>query len=70
MSETLYRKEQAAAKLLEFFKAYELLTLHYAEIMITYPEALEELKKTIPGLTEIEEAGKKLLVQVQEKKNI
>lgn len=62
-----YRKEQAAAKLLEFFKAYELVTARYAEIMITYPEAAEELKKSIPGLGDIEKAGKALLEQAQKK---
>ena len=67
MSEIDYRKEQAAAKLLEFFKAYELLIAHYTEILITYPEAAEELKKTIPGLVEIEGAGKELLVTLEKK---
>lgn len=64
-SESNYRKEQAAAKLLEFFKAYELLTMHYAEIMVSYPEAAEELKKSIPGLIEIEKAGEALLASVK-----
>ena len=63
--ESNYRKEQAAAKLLEFFKAYELLTMHYAEIMVSYPEAAEELKKSIPGLIEIEKAGEALLASVK-----
>ena len=63
--ETNYRKEQAAAKLLEFFKAYELLTMHYAEIMVSYPDAAEELKKSIPGLAEIEKAGEALLASVK-----
>jgi hypothetical protein len=67
MSEIDYRKEQAAAKILEFFKAYELLTTHYAEILIFYPEAAEELKKTIPGLTDIENAGKELLSKIEKK---
>ncbi len=67
MSETDYRKEQAAAKLLEFFKAYELLTTHYAEILAYYPEAAEELKKTIPGLQDIENAGKELLSKIEKK---
>ena len=66
-SEEMYRKEEAAAKLLEFFKAYELLTTHYAEILIIYPEAAEELKKSIPGLTEIENAGKELLFNIEKK---
>ena len=65
MSSIDYRKEQAAAKLLEFFKAYELLTMHYAEILATYPEAAEEMKKTIPGLLEIENAGKELLAKLE-----
>ena len=64
-SEVDYRKEQAAAKLLEFFKAYELLTMHYAEIMVLYPHAAEELKKSIPGLSEIEKAGENLLANVK-----
>lgn len=67
MSETLYRKEQAAAKLLEFFKAYELLTAHYAEILVSYPDAADELKKNIPGLAEIENAGKDLLSTIEKK---
>ena len=65
MSSIDYRKEQAAAKLLEFFKAYELPTMHYAEILATYPEAAEEMKKTIPGLLEIENAGKELLAKLE-----
>jgi hypothetical protein len=60
-----YRKEQAAAKLLAFFKAYEVLTMHYAEIMISYPEAAKELKKSIPGLIEIEKAGEALLMSAK-----
>ena len=67
MSSEEYRKEQAAAKLLEFFKAYELLTARYAEIMIMYPEAAEELKKAIPGLSDIEKAGEAMLAHVQKK---
>ena len=67
MSETSYRKEQAAAKLLEFFNAYELLTAHYAEILVSYPDAAEELKKNIPGLMEIENAGKELLSIIEKK---
>lgn len=67
MSSADYRKEQAAAKLLEFFKAYELLTAHYAELLVSYPEAAEELKKVIPGLAEIEKAGEELLAN-QDKK--
>lgn len=65
MSSTDYRKEQAAAKLLEFFQAYELLAARYAEIMTTYPEVAEEMKKTIPGLLEIENAGKELLARIE-----
>jgi hypothetical protein len=65
MEEATYRKEQAAAKLLEFFKAYELLTAHYAEIMVLYPESAEELKKHIPGLAELEKAGEALLANVR-----
>jgi hypothetical protein len=68
MSEIDYRKEQAAAKLLEFFQAYELLTLRYAEMLVLYPEAAEELKKSIPGLLEIENAGKELLARIQKDK--
>lgn len=64
MSEANYRKEQAAAKVLEFFKAYELLTAHYAEILVLYPEAAVELKKNIPGLADIEKAGEELLAKV------
>lgn len=64
-SEVTYRKEQAAAKLLEFFKVYELLTAHYAEILVSYPEAAEELKKNIPGLSDIEKAGEELLAKVK-----
>ena len=67
MSEVDYRKEQAAAKLLEFFKVYELLTAHYAEILALYPEAAVELKKNIPGLAEIEKAGEELLAKVTKK---
>lgn len=67
MSVTLYRKEQAAAKLLEFFKAYELLTAHYAEILVSYPEAASELKKNIPGLAEIEKVGEELLSSLSKK---
>ena len=66
-SEETYRKEEAAAKLLEFFKAYELLTTYYAEILVTYPEAAEELKKSVPGLIEIENASKELLSQLEKK---
>lgn len=65
MSSTDYRKEQAAAKLLEFFQTYELLAARYAEIMTTYPEVAEEMKKTIPGLLEIENAGKELLARIE-----
>lgn len=68
MSEIAYRKEQAAAKILEFFKAYELLTTYYAEILVSYPEAAEELKKNIPGLIEIENAGKELLSKLEKNK--
>ena len=60
-----YRKEQAAAKLLEFFKTYELLASRYAEILALYPDAAEELKKVVPGLTDIENAGKELLAAVK-----
>jgi hypothetical protein len=67
MSEIDYRKEQAAAKLLEFFKVYELLTAHYVEILVSYPEAAEELKKNIPGLADIEKAGEELLVRIASK---
>ncbi len=67
MSEINYRKEQAAAKILDFFKAYELLTAHYAEILVMYPEAAEELKKNIPGLVDIENAGKELLANLEKK---
>lgn len=63
--ENNYRKEQAAAKLLEFFKAYEILTRHYAEIMVEYPESANELKKNIPGLVEIEKAGEAFLMSVK-----
>lgn len=67
MPETNYRKEQAAAKLLEFFNAYELVTAHYAEILVSYPEAAVELKKNIPGLAEIEKAAEELLAKVTKK---
>lgn len=67
MSSTDYRKEQAAAKLLEFFKVYELLTVHYAELLSVYPEAAEELTKTVPGLAEIKKAGEELLAKVTKK---
>ena len=67
MSEIDYRKEQAAAKLLEFFKAYELVTLHYAEILSLYPDAAEQLKKNVPGLSEIEKAGVELLASIKKK---
>ncbi len=67
MSSVDYRKEQAAAKLLEFFHSYELLTLHYAEMLESYPEVTEELKKAVPGLLEIETAGKKLLSKLEKK---
>ncbi len=67
MSVTEYRKEEAAAKLLEFFQAYELLAARYAEILVTYPEVAEELKKSIPGLLEIENAGKELLASLEKK---
>lgn len=60
--ENNYRKEQAAAKLVEFFKAYEVLTMRYAEIMVSYPDSANELKKNIPGLAEIEKAGEALLM--------
>jgi carbon monoxide dehydrogenase subunit G len=30
-----------------------------------YPEAAEELKKTIPGLQDIENAGKELLSKIE-----
>ncbi len=63
--ETNYRKEQAAAKLVEFFKTYEALTICYAEIMVSYPESANELKKNIPGLTEIEKAGEALLISLK-----
>lgn len=67
MSLTDYRKEQAAAKILEFVQAYELFVVRYAEIASSYPEAAEELKKNIPGLTEIEKAGEELLKKVTKK---
>lgn len=67
MSSIDYRKEQAAAKILEFFKAYELLTMHYAEILAVYPDAAEELKKSVPGLSDIENAGKELLAKLEKK---
>ncbi len=65
--EIKYRKEQAAAKLLEFFQAYELLTVRYAEIMMAYPDAALELKKNIPGLSDIERAGEELLARIHTK---
>lgn len=65
MSSTDYRKEEAAAKLLEFFQTYELLAAKYAEIMVVYPDVAEEMKKTIPGLLEIENAGKELLTKLE-----
>lgn len=68
MSEIDYRKEQAAAKLMEFFKAYELVTARYAEILAVYPEAATELKKAIPGLSEIEKAGNELLTNLSKAK--
>ncbi|MBP9866748.1 MAG: hypothetical protein KBC41_01580 [Candidatus Pacebacteria bacterium] len=67
MSELEYRKEQAAAKILEFFKVYELLTAHYAEILALYPEAAKELTKTVPGLSDIEKAGEEILARVSKK---
>ncbi len=67
MSEILYRKEQAAAKLLDFFKAYELVTARYAELLALYPEAAEMLKQNVPGVTEIEKAGEELFAKVTKK---
>lgn len=54
-----YRAEQAVAKLLELFTAYERLVALYAELRSYYPQAAHDVEKVLPPLSVIEKHGQK-----------
>jgi hypothetical protein len=65
VSENDYRKEQAIAKVLELFLAYEKTVALYAELRSYYPRATGKLEEKLPPLTEIAAHGDTLWKNVQ-----
>lgn len=52
-----YRAEQAAAKLLKLFEAYERLVSFYAELRSYYPHAAGAVEEHLPPLSAVAEHG-------------
>ena len=59
-----YRAEQAIAKLLELFLAYEKTVALYAELRSYYPLAVGRVEKQLPPLTEIANHGNKIWKEI------